>query len=108
MQGLSSHRDRVRISVDHKITYFKAHLLRLFRGGPSKLGSNPGKKLWHTKRLCQVVIGAFVEGLHLHHIRVANAEHNDWDPVESTYGLREFKTVHLRHGQVRDNQVRLA
>ena len=83
MESLSAHRNRMRVSIDYKITDFKARLVGLLRRSPAKLGAYPRKKLRHAERLCQVVIGALIERLHFHGIRIANAEHNDRSSIKS-------------------------
>ncbi len=81
MKSLPSHGDYVCICIDHEIAYFEPRLLRLLRRNPAQLGSDPCQKFGHAKGFCQIVISTFVKSLHLHCIRITNAEHDDRGPV---------------------------
>src|SRR6185312_2820464 len=105
MESLLAHRNRMRVRIDHKITYFKPCLFGLLGRNPAELGANSCKKLRHTKRFCQIVISTFVKCLYLHHIGITNTEHDDWGSVELTHSLSKFQTIHLRHRQICDDHI---
>ena len=76
-------------------------------GGAPELGAHAGEELRHGEGFGDVVIRACIEGADLHGFAFANAEDDDGNLGKLANGLGQLDAVHLRHGEICDDQVRL-
>ena len=104
---LSANDDAMLRNVDEEVAGFDD--LRGFCTGcaaAAQLRANAGLQLLDAEGLGDVVVGACVERFDFHQVLIADGQNDDGNLRDGANLAAELNSVHLRHGDIGDDEVR--
>ena len=107
MHLLTPHSDAAGVQVDVKVAGLKQggdasrHRERPPQGRP-----HPREQFRHPEGFGPIVIGAGIEGFDLNPLFALDGQHNNRHWGDGTEAAAEFKPADMRHGEIRDDEVR--
>jgi len=102
---IAAERDGVRLPVDVEVSFGDVLDGGLLAGELAQLRADAGEELLDAEGFGDVVVGTGVERSDLDVVLFADGEDDDGCFGEEADGARELKTVHLRHGEVGDDEI---